>query len=73
MALCPSGFLFVIITQQRDGREFKKLRQLLQRQRHIKIELCVRLSVRYVVKNKRSALSLGTNGFLVKIENKRLL
>ena len=45
-------------------REFKKLRRLMQRKRHIKIDLCVRSSVLrlfdvdHVVKNKQSALSL---------------
>ena len=43
--------------------EFKKLRRLLQHQRHIKIELCVRVNVLWwfqgghVVQNRRSALS----------------
>ena len=47
------------------NREFKKPRRLLQRKRHIKIELCVRLSVLrlfqvdHVVQNKRSALLLA--------------
>ena len=46
-------------------REFEKLRRLLQRRRHIKIELCVRLSVLrlfhvgHVVQNRRGALSLA--------------
>ena len=46
-------------------REFKKLRRQLQRKRHIKIELCVKLSllrlfhVDYVVQNRRTALSLA--------------
>ena len=45
-------------------REFKKLRRQLQGKRHIKIELCVKLSllrlfhVDHVVQNRRSALSL---------------
>ena len=48
-----------------NTREFKKLRRLLQRKRHIKIELCVRLSVLgsyhvgHVVQRRRSALSLA--------------
>ena len=47
-----------------DNREFKKLRRQLQGKRHIKIELCVKLSllrlfhVDHVVQNRRSALSL---------------
>ena len=46
-------------------REFKKLRRQLQGKRHIKIELCVELSllrlshVDHVVHNRRSALSLA--------------
>ena len=46
-------------------REFKKLRRQLQRKRHIKIELCVQLSllrlfhVDHVVQNRRTALSLA--------------
>ena len=46
-------------------REFKKLRRQLQGKRHIKIELCVKLSllrlfhVDHVVQNRRSALSLS--------------
>ena len=61
-------------------REFKKLRRQLQGKRHIKIELCVKLSllrlfhVYRVVQNRRSALSLsllGTNGFHVKAKNER--
>jgi len=45
--------------------EFKKLRWQLQRKRHIKIELCVNLSllrlfqVDHVVQNRRTALSLA--------------
>ena len=47
-----------------DNREFKKLRRQLQGKRHIKIELCVKLSllrlfhVDHVVQNRLSALSL---------------
>ena len=50
------------------NREFKKLRRLLQRKRHIKVELCIRLSilrlfhvhdVDHVVQNRRTALSLA--------------
>ena len=46
-------------------REFKKLRRQLQRKRHNKIELCVKLSllrlfhVDHVVQNRRIALSLA--------------
>ena len=46
-------------------REFKKLRLLLQRKRHFKIELCVRLTVSrlfhvaHVAQNRRGALSLA--------------
>ena len=54
-------------------REFKKLRRQLQRKRHIKIEICVKLSplrlfhVDRVVQNRRIALSLlSTNDFRVK-------
>ena len=45
-----------------DYREFKNLRRLLQRKHHIKIELCVRLSilqlfhVDHVVQIRRAAL-----------------
>ena len=45
--------------------EFKKLRRLLQRKRHIKIEFCVRLSVLrllqvdHVARNRRSVISLS--------------
>ena len=48
-----------------DNREFNQLRRQLQRKRHIKIELCVKLSllrlfhVDHVVKNTRIALSLA--------------
>ena len=48
-----------------SNREFKKLRRQLQRKRHIKIELCVKLSllrlfhVDHVVQNTRIALSLA--------------
>ena len=48
-----------------DSREFKKLRRLLQRERHIKIELCVGLSVKrlfqvgHVVQTRRIVLSLA--------------
>ena len=47
------------------NREFRKLRRQLQGKRHIKIELCVKLSllrlfhVDHVVQNRRSALSLA--------------
>ena len=41
-------------------REFKKLRRLLQRERHIKIELCVGLfQVGHVVQTRRIVLSLA--------------
>ena len=56
-------------------REFKKLRRQLQGKRHIKIELCFKLSllqlfhVDHVVHNRRSAFS--TNGFHVKAKNER--
>ena len=48
-----------------EKRVFKKLRRQLQRKRHIKIELCVKLSllrlfhVDHVVQNTRIALSLA--------------
>ena len=57
--------MWVKIRNQSVNREFKKLQRLLQRKRHIKIELCVRLSilrlfhVGHVVQNRRSALSLA--------------
>ena len=47
------------------SREFMKLRRQLQRKRHIKFKLCVKLSllrlchVDHVVQNRRSALSLA--------------
>ena len=50
---------------EKDNREFKKLRRQLQGKRHIKIVLCVKLSllrlfhVDHVVQNRRSALSLA--------------
>ena len=43
-------------------REFKKLRLLLQRKRHFKIELCVRLTVSHF-------RLLCTNGFHGKAKN----
>ena len=52
-------------TRTINVREFKKLRRQLQRKRHIKIELCVKLSllgllhVDHVVQNRRTALSLA--------------
>ena len=48
-----------------ESREFKKLRRQLQRKRHTKIELCVKLTllrlfhVDHVVQNSRTALSLA--------------
>ena len=48
-----------------NNREFKKLRRQLQRKSHIKIELCVKLSllrlfqVDHVVQNRRTALTLA--------------
>ena len=47
------------------SREFKKLRRLLQRKRHVQIELSIRLSVLrlfqvgHAVQNRRSALSFA--------------
>ena len=60
-------------------REFKKLRRLLQRKRHIKIELSVELNVfsddsKLVTVNKRSERHFrlrGTNGFNAKAKNER--
>ena len=52
-------------------KEFKKLRRQLQRKRHIKIELCVKLSlypifhVAHVVQNRRRALSLACMASMV--------
>ena len=46
-------------------REFKKLRLLLQRKRHFKIEFCIRLTVSrlfhvdHVVQNRRGLLSFA--------------
>ena len=60
-----SFFMWIKIRKQTVNREFKKLQRLLQRKRHIKIELCVRLSilrlfhVDQVIQNRRSALSLA--------------
>ena len=58
----------IVFIDKKDGctesREFKKLQRLLQRKRHIKIELCVGLSgLRlfhngHVLQNKRSVLSI---------------
>ena len=51
-----------------NNREFKKLRRQLQRKCHIKIELCVKLSllqlfhVDHIVQNTRIALSLAWYG-----------
>ena len=72
------------LTDQENGnsaalnREFQKLRRQLQRKRHIKIELYVKLSllrlfhVGHVVQNRRSALSLAwPSGFHVKAKNER--
>ena len=36
--------VFCLWDTNEDNREFKKLRRQLQRKRHIKIELCVKLS-----------------------------
>ena len=53
-----------------ENKEFKKVRLLLRPKRHIKIELCVKLSVlRWflvgnVVQNRRSALSLAWHGWV---------
>ena len=66
MAIIDSKAAYLIGTRRNDGnREFKKLRRLLQLKRHIKVELCVRLSVLrlflvgHVVQNRQSALSLA--------------
>ena len=63
---------------QCTNREFKMLRRQLQRKRHIKIELCVKLSllrlfhVDRVVQNTRIALSLAWyEGFHVKAKSER--
>ena len=53
------------LLSSRDIREFKKLRGQLRGKRHIKIELCVKLSllwlfhVDHVAQNRRSALPLA--------------
>ena len=55
-------------------RELKKLRRVVQRKRHIKIELCVRLSVLrlfhvcHVVQNRQCLLSLAGHKWLYKAE-----
>ena len=62
-----SGIVFTDVNRKIyvENREFKKLRRQLQRKRHIKIELCVKLSllrlfpVDHVVQNTRIALSLA--------------
>ena len=60
-----SFFMWLKIRKQSFNREFKKLQRLLQRKRHIKIQLCVRFSilrlfhVDHVVQNRWSALSLA--------------
>ena len=63
-----------------DNREFKKLRRLLQRKRHMKIGLCISLSVSrlfqvdHVIQNRRIEVRfrcLGTNGFHAKEKNER--
>ena len=61
-------------------REFKKLRRLLQRKRHIKIELCARLRVLrlyhvahlYKISEVYFRL-LGKNGFHLNEENERFI
>ena len=51
------------VMRESMNREFKKLRWQLQRKRHIKIELSVKLSLKFhvdhVVQNRRTALSLA--------------
>ena len=70
VALWENLVLVVVLDLESKGpncyiREFKKLRRQLQGKRHIKIELCVKLSllrlfhVDHVVHNRRSALSLA--------------
>ena len=55
----------IMISVEGVTREFKKLRWLLQRKRHIKVELCVRLSVLrlfqvdHVVQNRQRLLPLA--------------
>ena len=69
---CQTGFCrrflipqFYKRPERAYNREFKKLRRQLQGKRHIKIELCVNLSllrlfhVYHVVQNRRCALSLA--------------
>ena len=57
----------VVTFSKTRNREFKKLRRQVQGKRHIKIELCAKLSllrlfhVDHVVQNRRSALSLAWN------------
>ena len=59
-------------------REFKKLRRLMRQKRHIKIELCVRLSVLrlfqvgHCLQNKPRVLSFAWHhGFHTKAKNER--
>ena len=62
---CKNAVALNSCSNQVGNREFKKLRWQLQRKRHIKIDLCVRLSVLRLfhvgqfVQNRRSALSLA--------------
>ena len=70
--MLPSNTVRVVFRRRKHlirgrgvNREFKNLRRQLQRKRHIKIELCLKLSllrlfhVDRVVRNRRSALSLA--------------
>ena len=57
--------VYLVLDALGNYREFKKLRRQLQGKRHIKNELCVKLSllrlfhVYHVVQNRRSAFSVA--------------
>ena len=58
------------------ARKFRKLSRLLERKRHMKIELYVRLRILFrvihFVQNRQSAVCLlDTSGFHLKVKNKR--
>ena len=65
-----------VVDLKLPSREFMKPRRLalLQRERHTKIGLCVRLSSMLVTLHKLGEMHFrlfGTNGFYVKKENER--
>ena len=61
-----------LLRMTKGSLRFKKLRRLLQRKRHIKIVLCVRLSVMrlfqvgHVVQTRRSVLSLASHEWFLR-------